>query len=166
MRALAAVGILMILAACQAPPPEMSEAEISQIQSEVEQVAHDWIANWGDVDTCEIATGFVHPEYISISRAGVFARSLDEQRGNCELNRANRESVTANWTSTNVRVISANAAVFTGNWEGTFHYRDGTPARHYAHSATTILFERMDTGWGITFLVTTNDSPQPVSEEG
>jgi len=161
MRTLAALAVLLLITACQTPSCEMTEAEIAQIQAEVEQVAEDWIANWGRGD-CEAAAGFFHPEYISQSRAGVFARSRDDQRENCELNTANRESTTASWTSSNVRVISASAAVFAGNFEGTFRYRDETPARHYAHSAQTILFERTDTGWGITFLSTTNDQAQPV----
>jgi hypothetical protein len=164
MRTVVAFPLLLLVSACQAPPADMTEAEMAQIQADVEQVAQDWIAGWGG--DCETSVGLFHPEYISQSRAGVFARSLDEQRENCELSRANRESVTARWTSTNVRVISPNAAVFTGNFEGTFRYNDGTPARFYAHSAQTALFERTESGWGLTFSRLTNDSPQRVSGEG
>ena len=39
MRALLAVAVLMLVTACQtAPPPEMTEAEMAQIQAEVEAV--------------------------------------------------------------------------------------------------------------------------------
>jgi ketosteroid isomerase-like protein len=50
MRALAAVGILMILAGCQAPPAEMTQAEIAQMEAEVTQVIADrWAGFWESV---------------------------------------------------------------------------------------------------------------------
>jgi hypothetical protein len=45
MRTLAAVAVPLLVAACQTtPPPEMTEAERAQIQSEVEAVGDQWMA--------------------------------------------------------------------------------------------------------------------------
>jgi uncharacterized protein (TIGR02246 family) len=48
MRTLAAVAVLLLVAACQAPPAEMNEAEIAQIEAEVRQELNDLISEFAD----------------------------------------------------------------------------------------------------------------------
>lgn len=56
MRTLAAIAVLFLVAACQAPPPEMTDAEIAQIEAETTRAISDrWTAFWettqaGDFD--------------------------------------------------------------------------------------------------------------------
>lgn len=163
--AILAVLALLYVATAPTPPAELTAAEIAQIQSEVERAAEDWMEVW-QMNDCEAGRGFWHPEYLSQPRGGTIAKTVDDLMEQCNQALANRESFSGNWTDTEVKVISRNAAIFAGNWEGTFHYRDDTPPRHYAHSATVLLFIRTETGWALSFYVNSNDSPQPVSEEG
>ncbi len=165
MRMLAAVAALFLVAGCQAPPPEMTEAEIAQIQAEVGQLAEGWMNVWRAND-CALARGLWHPDHLTQPYAGTIARTVDDWIEDCNTSIANRASFSGSWTETGVRVISPNAAIFSGNWEGTFHYRDDTPPRYYPHSAQVILFERTSTGWGIVFLINSNDPAQPVIAEG
>jgi uncharacterized membrane protein len=163
--AIVAVGALLYVATKPTPPPQMTEAEIAQIQGEIGQAAEEWMNVWRAND-CELARGLWHPDHVTQPYAGVIARTVDDWIEDCNTSIANRASFSGSWIDTEVRVISPNAAVLAGNWEGTFHYRDDTPARHYPHSAQVILFERTDAGWGIVFLMSSNDTPQPVGEQG
>ena len=65
MRALAAVTVLALVAACQAPSPEMTEADIAQIEAEVTELAEAWVNAWNDVETdCETAIDHWHPDHM------------------------------------------------------------------------------------------------------
>ena len=50
MKRLIAVSGLVLLAGCQAPPAEMTEAEIAQIEAEVGAVAEDWVQYYSSED--------------------------------------------------------------------------------------------------------------------
>ena len=50
MRTLAAFAVLMLVTGCQAPPAEMTEAEIAQIKAEVLSMGDQWLAAVNDVD--------------------------------------------------------------------------------------------------------------------
>ena len=79
---------------------------------------------------------------------------------------ANRASFSGSLVETEIKVLSRDAAVLAITWEGTFHYRDDTPARYYAHSTTVYLLVRKPDGWGISFFVNSNDPAQAVGGEG
>lgn len=48
MRTLAAFSVLLLVAACQAPPPEMTEAEAAQHEAEVRQELTSLMDTWKD----------------------------------------------------------------------------------------------------------------------
>ncbi len=149
MRALAAVAVLLLVFACQAPPPaEMTEAEIAQIEAEVMQFSEAWMDVWAKND-CEAGAVFLHPDNLSFLWSGQ-ALNRAEWLEACIPIVANRESFSGSWTETSVQVLSRDAAVFVGTYSSTFSYVDDTPARHYPSSSQMGLVERTATGWVFT----------------
>lgn len=156
MRALVAVAVLMFIAACQTAPPEMTEAETSQIEAEVMQLADGWIEAWKDMDTdCENAEALLHPDYWVRIPAGE-VRDVSEFPDYCASSTATRAGYSGDWTDKKVRVISPDAAVFIGTYSPTFSYNDGRPPRHYLNSVQRLLVERTETGWGISWMSFSN----------
>ena len=163
--ALVILGLAFFLYRNPTAPPEMTEAEIAQVQSEVMEAAEAWIDSWNDVETdCETAIDSWHPEYMVYFSAGerVFGDDWVEV---CNQTTANRASVDGHWTDTQVRVLSSDAAVFLGSYETTMGYVDGSPTRHWPTANQAILMERTATGWGISLFMNFN-GPSEVVEEG
>jgi hypothetical protein len=71
---------------------------------------------------------------------------------------------TGNWTETDVRVLSPDAAVFLGRMSGDWKHTDGTIYR-YPAGAHRLLLERTVDGWRITMAENSN-GPSEVVEEG
>ena len=56
MRTLAAVLVSMLVATCQAPPPEMTEADVAQAEAAAKQAINDrWAAYWSAAQSRDIA---------------------------------------------------------------------------------------------------------------
>lgn len=159
------VGAILLTMPIQAVAQELTPAEIVQIKAEIEKVAESMMDMWA-MNDCDAAVPFWHPDFIFQPLGGVIAKTVDDVKQQCDQALANRASFSGGWINTEIRVLSRNAAVLAGNWEGTFHYRDDTAPRHYAHSATVYLLVRMEDGWGISFYVNSNDPPQAVGGEG
>jgi hypothetical protein len=121
--------------------------------------------SWEDMDTdCETAAELWHPEYGAYYSQG---ERVDREGfiESCHRTTANRASVEGSWTSTEVRVLSPDAAVFIGAYESTMGYLDGSPTRHWPNAHQIILAERTETGWGITTFSNFN-GPAEVIDEG
>jgi hypothetical protein len=159
------VGAILLAPPVQTSAQELTPAEIAQIQSEVQQAAEAWVDLWRQND-CSLVPTIFHPDYFTQPWGGYLATSVEDGIAQCESAIANRASYSGGWVETEVRVISRDAAVLMGVWEGEFHYKDDTAPRRYDHSAQVILFERTETGWGGTFYVNSNDPPKPVGGEG
>lgn len=167
MKAFAGVLAVSFLLAIpfQSFAQELTPAEIAEIENEVEKAADAMMEMWHSND-CAVAVPLWHPDFIFQPRGGVIAKSLDDVREQCNQAVANRASFSGSYLDKDVRVLSRDAAVLAVTWEGTFHYRDDTAPRHYAHSATVYLMVRMEDGWGLSFYVNSNDPPQAVGGEG
>lgn len=166
MRAIGAFAISVLVVGCQAPPPEMTEEEIAQIQSEVTQLAEAWMAAWTDVDSdCETAYDLLHPDYYIDYQGGNRITTRAEYLELCAARTSNRAEVTARWTDTDIRAISPDAAVISGAYEISYEHVDGSPANHFPSAHQRILAERTATGWGITFFINVN-GPRATVEEG
>ena len=173
MKGLAAVlGVLVALglgfllySSDSAPPAEMTEAEIAQIEAEVLEFAEAWMDSWEDMDTdCETAADLWHPEHSAYFSGGERV-DHDGFIESCHRTTANRASVDGSWTDWEIRVLSPDAAVFLGSYESTMGYNDDSPTRHWPTANQAILVERTATGWGISFFTNFN-GPSEVVEEG
>jgi hypothetical protein len=156
MRTLAALAVLLLVAACQSPPPtEMTQAEIAQIEAEVNEWAEAWVDVWRAND-CELSRPLMHPTRMHVLWGGKPHNSIDEWMDYCTSTIANRAGWSGEWTDTEVRVYSGDAAVFIGTYSGTYTYRDETPARHYPVATQVIILERAGDGWGVTSFENSN----------
>mgnify|MGYP001822653937 CR=1 FL=1 len=157
MRVLLAVAVLMLVAACQAPPAEMTEAEIAQIEAEVMQFADDWMDAWKDMESdCETAEAMLHPDHWVRITGSAEVRDISDWPDFCARSTATRAGFSGDWTETKVRVISPDAAVFIGTYSPTYHRTDDRPPRHYLTSVQRLLVERTDNGWGLSLMTNTN----------
>lgn len=157
MRTFFAFSVLLLSAACQAPPPpEMTEAEIAQIEIEVMQLAEAWMDAWEDMETdCEATEALLHPDYWERLASGE-ARDISEWLDFCTRATTTRAGFSGDWIESKVRVISPDAAVFTGTFSPTYYRNDGRPPRHYLTSVQRLLIERTETGWGISWMTNVN----------
>jgi hypothetical protein len=165
MRALVAVVLLALISACQAPPAEMTEAEIAQVEAEVMEWAEGFLDAWrGDTRTgCEANLVRVHPDHVVFLRGGEPRRKADWLDW-CLSTNAGLEDFIGEWTDKQVRVLSPDAAVFLGRWSGTFVEDTGRRVHHPA-AVQRIMVERMADGWGITMQQWSN-GPSEVTEGG
>jgi hypothetical protein len=142
----------------------MTEAEIAQIEAEVLQVADAWDDGWEDMETdCENNVNLMHPDHFAWFSGGNRI-DLDGWLEYCTNATRNRAGYEGEWTSTEVRVLSPDAAVFVGSYRSTYENVSGR-VTHYPTAAQTILFERTATGWGITLFNNFN-GPAEVIQEG
>ncbi len=162
---LVVLGIGFLLYSSPTAAPEMTEAEIAQIEAEVLGLMESWMEAWRGND-CALSRDLWHPTKIAQPRVGRTGISVDGWIESCTTQMANRESFSGEWTDTDVRVISPEAAVFSGTYRATYGYRDGSPGRHYPTAAQVMLVERTEGGWGITFFTNSNGPSEEVGEEG
>ena len=64
MRTLAAFAVMLLVAACQTAPPEMTEAEIAQIEAEVMEAMEASVDGWRQGSAERIMATF-HPSATS-----------------------------------------------------------------------------------------------------
>ena len=149
--ALVILGLAFFLySSPSAPPAEMTEAEIAQIQSEVMEFADAWLDAWRVEVNCDSNLPLLHPDRLAMPyEGGIINR--DEWHEMCLMRSANVASATFNWISREVRVMTPDAAVFIGSYSATWEYRDGSPAVHVPNSSTGGVVERTPDGWAWTF---------------
>ena len=159
MRTLVAFSVLVLVAGCQIPPPEMTEAEIAQIEAEVMEFAEAWLNVWEQND-CEAGAVFLHPTQSSFLWEGK-ALSRAEWLEICTPFTENRESFTGHWNEVTVRVLTSDAAVFVGTYTDTIRFVSGT-LRTWADNSQTGLVERTPEGWVFTTLASTSGSYEDI----
>ena len=159
------LGLGYFLYSSPTAPPEMTEAEVAQIQVEVSDLMESWMEAWRGND-CALSRDLWHPDHMAQPRGGRTGISVDGWVEQCTTQMANRASFSGEWTDTEVRVISPDAAVFSGMYTATYGYRDGSPGQHYPTAAQVMLVERTGVGWGITFFVNSNGPSELVEGEG
>lgn len=162
MRTLAAFAILLLVAACQAPPPEMSEAEIAEIEAEVTGVWEDFLQGHEELD-CDKAGEALHPDLLAFpldSRLLGQSEWLDA----CNHFLESVESLTGYWADANVRVLTPDLAVFTGYYGDTVYHIDGSVREWPGNCNRIALMERTEEGWKATIIAGTCGSGEPVED--
>jgi hypothetical protein len=172
MKALLAVlAVLVVLGAGfllysspTAPPAEMTEAEIAQIEAEVMEHADAWLGVFrGEID-CDAGLDLLHPDRLAMPYQGELLNRA-EWHEMCSIRTANVAGVSMSWTKKEVRVLAPDAAVFIGSYSSTWEYRDDSPARHVPISSQIGVAERTPDGWVYT-AYSYSDGPSEVVEEG
>lgn len=109
MRALAAVAVSVLVAACQAPPPEMTETEREAIVAEVEAWWLDMEEAWESLDVDRVMALNVQTPAHTFAGSGVITRGVEAVD---EMSRAYISSIAAvDWTQTDkhIAVLSRDA---------------------------------------------------------
>ena len=148
MRGLVVVALLGLMAACQGPPAEMTEAEIAQIEGEVLEAMEARFEAWRQLDAEGIMEGW-HPtatSWVSGARLRDFDWLTESTRGVAE-------SLTkweGGWIETSVTVLSPDAALFQGTFDCRTTGNDGRILLWPGNAVWTALVERTEDGWKIT----------------
>lgn len=149
MRALAAVAGLVLLAGCQAPPAEMSEAEIAQYEAEVADAMAVVFEGWKEFDL-EKAIAPFHPTATSWALPYAPKTYLEIREWTAGWFE-DLESWDGTILNMNVRVLGKDAVAFQIAYECTITPKDG-PVMHYPGNAVwTGIMERTESGWKTTF---------------
>lgn len=117
MRALAAFSVLMLVTACQtAPPAEMTEAEIAQIEAEVMAVADGW--RLGFLAEADLEK-YVNAQSDWAGGAFYLDRTLDAGRARVEAAWPTRDNELVGQLNTEVHVLAPNVATVTHTYRST-----------------------------------------------
>jgi hypothetical protein len=171
MKGLVAVLLALVLAGLaawyfyaasdSAPPAEMTEVEIAQIEAEVTEWADAWMAVWEQND-CNAAVPFFHPTktaFLWQGKALSRAAWLEE----CNPVVANRVAFAGHWTSVEVEVLTPNVVHFLGTYTDTIRYESGR-ARTWAENSQLGLVERTPDGWVFTSIAATSGPAEEIEE--
>jgi hypothetical protein len=148
MRTLSVVAVLLLVAACQNAPPEMTEAEIAQIEAEVLEAMEANLEGWRQHSADMIMATF-HPtatSWVVGSTPRDFGEVTDWVRNFFE-GYTNWEG---GWAETSVTVLSQDAALFQGTYDCTTTRNDGRMLFWPGNATWTNLLERTEDGWRIT----------------
>ena len=162
MRAVAPFAVLMILAACQTAPPEMTETEIAQIEAEVLDVATALMDAWNteswdthlsyfDAETLNVLWG---PDVLDTHES--FAEFMTFVEGYPDWD--------GGWDDEYVKVLSPSSALFRGRYHVTLTDLDGVKTFWEPH--WTALVERRADGWKMTVVDHAYGTAEEVVEEG
>jgi hypothetical protein len=147
-------GAILIAMPLQIAAQEMTEAQIAQIEAEVLEWAEAWMDSWNVDVHCDATLPLIHPDHV-VELTGGAPLKKAEWLEYCKRTNANIAGFTGVWTDTSVRVLSPDAAVFLGRFDGTWEYPDGR-TNHRPAGAQLILVERTAEGWGLTLFENSN----------
>ena len=159
---LVVLGLGFFLYSSPTAPPEMTEAEVAQIEAEVMEFVDAFLDAWRVEVNCDSNLPLFHPDRLVMPYEGEII-NRDEWHEMCLMRSANVASATFIWTSREVRVLAPDAAVFIGSYSATWEYRDGSPTGHVPTSSVGGVAERTPDGWVWTFY---SWSPGPGEEVG
>jgi uncharacterized protein (TIGR02246 family) len=125
MRALAAAAVLLMVSACQAPPPaEMTDAERAQIEAEVLAWSDQWLEAGTNLDAEGVAALFDQDDghFVSgVLYSGTWAEFLSGSR---ELY-GGWEEWGGTWDARRVDILGPGVALMTGQATGPLTLADG-----------------------------------------
>jgi len=146
---LPAVAALLLLVACQTPPPELTQAEVAQIEADVMEVALSMHEGFRALDAEAVATVF-HPTESGFDWNGQIYNGTDIVAPLAR-NFENRVADEREWVDMRVKVISRNVALFLGSAQATMQQTSGEIIRYPGNLYFSLLFERTNEGWKSTF---------------
>jgi hypothetical protein len=126
MRVLAAVVVLVLIVACQAPPTEMTRADREEVGYAALAWSDQWLEAAGNLDAESVAA-LMHPEDAHAVQGGNDYRSTpaDVLAGRREMNER-LQVWEPSWDGRRVDVLGPDVALVTGQVTGTLVAADGT----------------------------------------
>jgi hypothetical protein len=151
---IAALALLVVLgvgfflySSPAAPPAEMTEAEVAQIEAEVSAVGDQWIASMNAIDVTACAGLFDPAGTHGVD--GAYYANYEEWVEHLERLFSTWEAVNVAWTNTRVDVLASDAAMFVGEGEGVVTRTERGDYNLFV--GTTLLAKRIGDEWKLTF---------------
>lgn len=141
-----ALALLFLVAACQSPPPEMTDAEMAQIEAEVVGVAEQFMTGLNNLDPGVAAALYDHSSMHGNDGAAYFA-TYDEWVAHNEEFFARFEDLNGGWTDTRVDVLAPDVALVVGQNE--MAVTQVTGARTNIHGYITLVMRKTDGAWKV-----------------
>lgn len=158
---IATIVVILVVARLPPPSPEMSEADIAEIQAEVLEVVEARFDALRNLDIEEVIRT-AHPDSLVWVTGGRIVNSA-EYRDGMYAWAEGKESWRGGWLERSVQVLSSDLAVFFGTYVDTILYSDGRRL-HCPECAALFLFERTADGWKYTVGAGSAAPAQPVEE--
>jgi len=128
-------------------PPEMTAAEIAQIEADARAVGDQWLAAVNSVDTDAFLQLFDPANTYAVD--GAYYATYDEWVGRIGRLFSSWEDVDWAWRETRVDVFAPDAAMFLGQTEGTRTRTNGEISN--ADVGVTLLVRKIEGVWKITY---------------
>ena len=158
---LVVLGIGFLLYSSPTATPEMTDAEVAQIEAEVMESMGTYVDGYREMDMEKVGS-VAHPDFLTypysgrvVNRSEFVETSLAWAEG--------KESWAISWVDTNVRVLSPDLAVFSGTSVDTLTFSDGR-AFYHPSNAYAFLFERTPDGWKLSMGGPSAAPRQPIEE--
>ncbi|MFG1691129.1 YybH family protein [Gemmatimonadota bacterium] len=159
------LAALILLAACQAPPPaEMTDAERSEIEAAVIQVAEGWFTSWASADADGIQAIFDNERFVYVS-GGTRLDSPDAVASFLQDWYEDR-SWEGGWDEIAIDVLSPDAAAFSATFHMRVTYTDGRVFDWPGTGSATAVFERRNSEWKATLMHISSGTSTLVEEAG
>jgi ketosteroid isomerase-like protein len=139
--------VILLVAKLPPPSPEMSEAEIAQIEAEVREVVEARFEALRNLDMDKVLRS-AHPDLLVWAAEGRIMNAAAYRDG-MHAWAEGKESWRGRWVETKVRVLTPDLAVFSGSYVDTIQYSDGRHL-HCPKCSAVFLFERTTNGWKYT----------------
>lgn len=125
MRTLAAVAVLLLVAACQTATPEMTEAEIAEVEANALAWSDQWLETATNLDAEGTAALMDRDDGHSVQQGTVYRPTWAEiLAGRREMN-APFTNWVAEWDERRVDVLGPDVALVTGQATGSVTDTDG-----------------------------------------
>ncbi|MGD8360982.1 MAG: nuclear transport factor 2 family protein [Gemmatimonadota bacterium] len=128
-------------------PPEMTEAEIAQVEADAATVGDQWLAAVNGINADAFLDLFDSANTYAVD--GAYYATYDEWVGRIQRLFSTWENVDWAWGETRVDVIAPDAAMFVGQTEGTRTRTDGQTSN--ARVGVTLLVRKIGGVWKIVY---------------
>ncbi len=165
MKAAAGIGavvLLMVAGAFVAAPNQTADFDQAQVEAEVKAAMDAFLDGFREMDMESVAQIAHRDEllYPYVGRVLNWAGYRDALMAWAE----GKASWGGQWTSTNVRVLSNDLAVFSATSTDTLAYSDGR-VFEYPNNAMAFLLERTSDGWKFSMGGASNVARRAIEEE-
>jgi ketosteroid isomerase-like protein len=136
----------VFVAACQAPPAEMTEAEIAQIQAEVAAIGDQMMTALSNLDM-SVSVALYDPATMHGNDGTTYYATYDEWVVHNEELFARFEELDADWTNTRVDVLAPDVALFVG--QNSVDATQVSGARTNIRGYITLVLKKIEGDWRI-----------------
>ncbi len=145
---LLALSLVVLVGACQPAPPQMTDAERSEIEAAVTEGLETWLEGANTLDAA-LGTSMVDPEADFVDFGTHYQNRADLREGWAG-SFSRFQSWDSAWDDVQIDVIRTDLALFFGRFTLSRRYLDGRLQESSPYIWITGRFELSETGWKLT----------------